>query len=390
MLSNFDPAPVVTALRTLLPPTRPIPLHEPLFAGQEWTLVKDCLDTGWVSSVGAYVDRFERELAQRCGVSRAVCVINGTAGLHMALVLAGVELDDEVLLPSLTFVATANAVFHAGAVPHFVDCSPATLGLDAAALERYLDSVAERRAQGRMTINRTTGRRIRAVVPVHVFGHPVDMPPLLAVAERWGLMVVEDATEALGSRHHGRPAGSLSRMAVLSFNGNKIITTGGGGAILTDDPALAEAARHLTTTAKCPHPWRFDHDQVGWNYRMPNLNAALGCAQLARLDEFVAAKRSLAARYQAALSDLPGVSVVREPPGCESNYWLNAVLVPDAAARDALLAATHAEGILTRPTWTPLHLLPMSAQCPRADLVVTESLWNRIVCLPSGPGLGLG
>jgi perosamine synthetase len=353
--------------------------------GREWEYLKDCLDTGWVSSVGAYVDRFEQMLAERCGVARAVAVVNGTAGLHTALLLAGVQPGDEVLVPALTFVATANAVSHCGAHPHFVDSDPLTLGLDPVALEHHLHQVAAPGPNG--PINRNTGRRIAAVVPVHVFGHPVAMDPLNDLATRWHLAVIEDATEALGSHYQGRPAGSLARLAVLSFNGNKIITTGGGGAVLTNDPALANAARHLTTTAKLPHPWLFEHDQIGYNYRLPNLNAAVGCAQLEQLDDVLTAKRRLAALYQKSLSGLPGIEVVTEPLGCDSNYWLNAVLVPDQAARDALLTAGHAEGLLVRPAWRLMSALPMYQTCPQASLPVAKSLEARLVCLPSGAAL---
>jgi perosamine synthetase len=381
----FDPALILATLQALLPAPRPLALHEPRFAGREWEYLKDCLGTGWVSSVGAYVDRFERGLAERCGVARAVAVVNGTAGLHTALLLAGVAPGDEVLVPALTFVATANAVAHCGAIPHFVDSQPLTLGLDAESLDAHLHRIARPGPDG--PVNRDTGRRLAAVVPVHIFGHPVAMEPLNALAARWRLTVIEDATEALGSSYQGRPAGSLARLAVLSFNGNKIITTGGGGAVLTDDPALADAARHLTTTAKLPHPWVFDHDRVGYNYRLPNLNAALGCAQLEQLDDILAAKRRLAGLYRQGLAGLPGLEVVTEPPGCHSNYWLNAVRVPDAAARDALLAAGHAAGLLLRPAWRLMPDLPMYRRCPRAPLPVAEALAARLVCLPSGPAL---
>ncbi len=383
--SVFDPRVLIEALKRLLPASRPVGLHEPRFAGQEWAYLKDCLDTGWVSSVGAYVDRFERSLAERCGVARAVAVVNGTAGLHIALLLAGVTPGDEVLVPALTFVATANAVSHCGAIPHFVDSHPQTLGLDPESLGPYLRRVAVPGPDG--PVNRNTGRRIAAVVPVHVFGHPVAMDPLNVLAASWGLAVIEDATEALGSRYRGRPAGSLARLAVLSFNGNKIITTGGGGAILTKDSALADAARHLTTTAKRPHPWLFEHDQVGYNYRLPNLNAAVGCAQLEQLDGILAAKRRLAQGYQQALSGLPGVEVVAEPPDSDSNYWLNAVLLPNQSARDLVLEAGHAEGMLLRPAWRLMPSLPMYAACPRAPLPIAEALESRLVCLPSGAAL---
>ncbi|AWK90296.1 LegC family aminotransferase (plasmid) [Azospirillum thermophilum] len=359
-----------------------MPLHEPVFAGNEWAYVKDCLDTGWVSSVGSYVDRFEAMLAERCGVAHAIATVNGTAALHLALLVAGVKAGDEVLVPALTFVATANAVAHCGAVPHFVDSAPDRLGLDPVALEDRLLRTARR--SGGICINRHTGRRIAAIVPMHVFGHPVDMERLGDIAGSWGLPVVEDAAEALGSTLRGRPAGSFGQLAAVSFNGNKIVTTGGGGAVLTDDAELARMARHLSTTAKHPHPWAYEHDAVAFNYRLPNLNAALGCAQLEQLDGFIAAKRSLAARYRAALDGVAGLQVVAEPEGCRSIHWLNAVLTPDRDARDTLLRATHGEGLLTRPAWKPMHLLPMFADAPRAPLPVTEDLQARIVCLPSG------
>lgn len=382
---GFDPEGVATVLRALLPAGDRHALHEPCFAGREWDYVKDCLDTGWVSSVGAYVDRFEHMLAERCGVARAIAVVNGTAGLHIALRLAGVRAGDEVLVPTLTFVATANAVSYCGAVPHLVDSCPTTLGLDPRRLDRHLATIAA--TVDGQTVNRDTGRPLRAVVPMHVFGHPVDMDGLAEVAARWRLVIVEDAAEALGSLCHGRPIGSFGEVGVISFNGNKVVTTGGGGAILTNRGDLADAARHLTTTAKLPHPWAFDHDQLGYNYRLPNLNAALGCAQVEQLDGFIAAKRRLARLYQERLGALPGIEVVAEPAGCRSIYWLNAVLTPDAASRDALLRACHERGLMVRPAWSLMHRLPMYRECPRADLSVAEALEARMVCLPSGVAL---
>lgn len=385
-MASFDPSAAVAALTRLLPEARPLALHEPRFAGREWDYVKDCIDTGWVSSVGAYVDRFERLLSERLG-AHAVAVVNGTSALHVALHLAGVRRDDEVLVPALTFIATANAVSFCGAVPHFVDAERASLGLDPAALDAWLVQTAV--VRDGVCVNQRTGRRIAAVVPMHVFGHPVDMDALASVAERWSIAVVEDAAEALGSQYRGRPCGGLGRIGALSFNGNKIITTGGGGAITTNDPDLARRAKHLTTTAKLPHAWGFEHDQVGFNYRLPNLNAALGVAQLEQLDGFIAAKRRLAEHYRAGLAGLPGIEFITEPDGTRSIYWLNAVLVPDAAARDALLAATHAVGLLTRPAWGLMHRQPMYEACPRAPLPVAEDLADRMVCLPSGVAVTL-
>lgn len=384
----FEIGRTVAALRRALPPEIDrAPLHQPRFAGREWDYLKECIDSSFVSSVGSFVTRFEQQMAEIAGTRHAVAVINGTAALHVALLLAGVGSGDEVLAPALTFVATANAISYCGAVPHFVDSSPVTLGVDAAPLGAYLGEIAERR--GGATINRRTGRVIRALVPMHTFGHPVDMEPLLELAAEWGLSVIEDATESLGSRYKGRPTGCWSRLAAFSFNGNKIVTTGGGGAITTDDAALAQRAKHLTTTAKLPHPWAFVHDAVGFNYRMPNLNAALGCAQLEQLPEFLAKKRRLAERYRSALADVPGVSFVAEPPFARSNYWLNALLLDEehADARDELLLHCEEAGLVCRPAWTLMHRLAMYRGCPRMELPVAESVERRLVNLPSGAGL---
>ena len=285
---------LVAALRQTLGPA-PVALHEPVFAGREWEYVRSCLDSGWVSSAGAFVDRFERELAAYLGARHVIAVVNGTAALHVALLLAGVRPGDEVLIPSLTFIATANAVAYCGALPHFVDCDVETLGLDPSRLNSYLAEIAE--VVDGTCRNRRTGARIAGVVPVHIFGHPVAMDALGEVAARYRLPLIEDATEAIGSRYRGRAAGTIGLMGTLSFNGNKTITTGGGGALITNDDALAQHARHLTTTAKTPHRWLYLHDEIGFNYRLPNLNAALGCAQLEELDGFIARKRRLATLY---------------------------------------------------------------------------------------------
>lgn len=387
---SIDVRAIVAAIESVVgAEQRPVHLHEPLFGGNEWAYVKDCIDTGWVSSAGPYVDRFEQMLAEVCGTTHAVAVVNGTAALHVALHLSGVEPGDEVIVPSLTFIATANAVSYCGAVPHFVDVDPERLALDPAALARHLGKVANLDA-GR-AVNRTTGRTIRACVPVHVFGHPADMDTINRVCSQFDIAVVEDATESLGSLYDGRPCGGLSRIGALSFNGNKIATTGGGGAVVTSDPEIAVRARHLTTTAKLPHKWAFLHDETGWNYRLPNINAALGVAQLEQLDGFVTAKRRLAERYAAAFADVPGMHCFREPAGTRGNYWLNTVLLDqdDEAPRDAVLEATHAAGFLTRPAWTPMHMLTMYAAGPRADLSVTESIHRRLVNLPSSAALGM-
>lgn len=364
-----------------------LPLHAPEFAGREWELVKECLDTGWVSSVGAFVDRFEREAAAASGVRHGIAVVNGTAALHIALLLAGVQPGDEVLMPTLTFVATANAASQAGAMPHFVDSCEQTLGLDPAALAQHLQNIARRGPEG--TVNRRTGRRLAAIVPMHAMGMPVDMEPLLRLAAEWDIPIVEDAAESLGSRYHGRACGSFGLLGILSFNGNKIITTGGGGAIVTDDAELARRAKHLTTTAKLPHRWAFFHDEIGYNYRLPNLNAALGCAQFEQLPQRIAAKRRLANHYLQAFADFSGGSMLREPEGSASNYWLNCLLLDRSAAgrRDAILDALNDAGLMARPLWTLMHQLPIYAHCPRADLAVAEDLAQRVISLPSSAGL---
>jgi perosamine synthetase len=362
-------------------------LHEPALGAREQALVRECLDSGWVSTAGPYVERFESALREVTGARHAIAVVNGTAALHAALVVAGVRAGDEVLVPALTFVATANAVAYCGAVPHFVDASRTTLGVDAQALERYLNEHAL--ATGGAARNRATGRVLRALVVMHTFGHPADMDALRALAERWGLALVEDAAESLGSVYRGRHTGTIGAVGTLSFNGNKIVTTGGGGAVLTGDDALAERARHLCTTARVGAGWHFVHDQVGYNYRMPSLNAALGLAQLEQLPHLLAAKRALARRYAEAFASVPGVAFFLPQPVDASNHWLNTLILDEASAEAAerIIACLNADGIGARPAWTPMHRLPMYAHCPRMPLPVAEALAASIVNLPSSPAL---
>ena len=371
----------------VLSATRPVALHEPRLGARERELVLDCIDTNWVSSAGKYVTQFEQMVAAATGARHAVAIVNGTAALHAALLLEGVQENDEVILPAITFVATANAVSHAGAIPHFVDSTWDTLGLDPVALEAYLEQISLR--TNNETLNRITGRRLRAIVPVHIFGHPVDMPSLNSVAKKYGLVVVEDATESLGSRLGEKACGTFGHSSVLSFNGNKIVTTGGGGMILTDDDNHARRARHFTSTAKKPHAWSFDHDEIAYNYRLPNINAALGCGQMERLTAMVHAKRELAERYFEVFDGLPHANIYREPEGARSNYWLNTLILDRQVAgeRDQLLSAFHSNGVHARPLWTPMHMLPMYRNCPRSPLLVAEDMYARCINLPSSPFL---
>ncbi len=364
-----------------------VPLHEPSLNGNELAYVTECIQSGWVSSVGSFVDRFESDLAAYTGASHAVVISNGTSALQVALQLAGVKRDDEVLVPALSFVATANAVRHNGAWPHFVDNETSTLGLAPLPLGSYLSEISEQRDDG--LYNLRTGRRIAAIVPMHTFGHPVDMRELSKVTSLYGIPIVEDAAESLGSFLEGRHTGNVGLCSTLSFNGNKIVTTGGGGAIITNDEALAKRAKHLTTTAKQPHPWAFFHDEVAYNFRMPNLNAALGCAQLERIESFVEAKRELARRYAEAFADMEEATLFLERPGTRVNYWLQTLILSSdhAAQRDEVLKASNASGIMTRPIWELLNTLPMYRNCPAAPLPVAQDLARRIVNIPSSPQL---
>lgn len=385
---RFDVQRIVAAVqRAVGTPNGTLALHEPVFAGNEVAYLEECIKSTFVSSVGKFVDRFENMLQEVTGARRAIAVVNGTAALHACFTLAGVESGDEVMSPALTFIATTNAIAYCGASPHFIDSSFVTLGMDAQALGARLDAIAQRGPGG--TINRETGRRIAAIAPMHTFGHPVDMDAITAIARHWDIAVVEDAAESLGSTYKGQAVGSQARLAALSFNGNKIVTTGGGGAILTNDEDLGRRAKHITTTAKLPHKWAFVHDEVGFNYRLPNLNAALGCAQLEQLDGFLASKRRLAAAYQRAFAGVPGVKFSREPEATTSNYWLNAVLLDEAHAdlRDDVLTALNAAGFGARPAWTLMHRLPMFAACPRGELRVAESIERRLINLPSSASI---
>ncbi|MER2076736.1 LegC family aminotransferase [Psychrobacillus psychrotolerans] len=360
-----------------------VPLHEPTFDEKEIEYVTDCVKSGWVSSVGKYVDRFENELAEYTGVKRAVAVVNGTAALHIALKVAGVKPNDEVFMPSLTFVATANATSYLQAIPHFVDVSIETLGLDPEKLEEYIKVIGKMK-NGQL-VNKQTGRIIRAVVPMHTFGHPVDLDPLIELCERYNLVLVEDAAESLGSYYKGKHTGGFGSVSAISFNGNKILTTGGGGAILTNNDQIADYAKHLTTTAKVPHRWAYEHDEIGYNYRMPNINAAIGCAQLQKLPKFIEQKRQLTLVYGDLIKRLDGVTLFNEAIHTKGNYWLQSLILEETFSRDAVLEFLNENGVMSRPIWTPMDELGQFQQMPKADLTVTKRLKNSLINIPSTP-----
>lgn len=373
------------------------PLHEPHFQGNEQAYVQDCIASTFVSSVGAYVGRFEGMLAEIAGCQRAVATVNGTTALQLCLQVAGVRRDDEVLMPALSFVATANAAYYLGAIPHFLDSEETTLGIDVFSARDWLIHNTER-SHGRVR-NKNTGRRISAIVPMHTFGHPSDMDGLIALANDFQLALVEDAAESLGSFYQGRHTGTMGRVGSLSFNGNKIVTCGGGGALLTNDIALADHAKHLSTTAKRPHAWEYVHDEVGYNFRMPNLNAALGCAQLEQLTTFIESKNRLTAAYASAVdkqfealhkdSAAIPIRLLQAPSENRCNYWLQTILLHPSVEqqREEILAATNAAGYVTRPSWNLLNTLAPYRTAPRAPLSMAESLWRRIINIPSSAGL---
>jgi len=357
-----------------------IPLHAPLFVGHEREYLLETIDSTFVSSVGPFVDKFEQDMAAYTKSPSAVVTVNGTSALHMALMLAGVTTDDYVITQALTFVATGNAIHYCKAEPLFIDVDRTHLGLSPLAVDAWLEEYAYLDDAGQCHYKKDN-RIIRACVPMHTFGHPVDMDSLIYVCKRWRLTIIEDAAESLGSIYKGSHTGTLGQLGILSFNGNKIITTGGGGMILCNTE-LGKRAKHLTTTAKLPHPYEFYHDEVGFNYRMPNLNAALGCAQLEQLERFVESKRKLAQGYE-RLFEHSSLKFIIEPQHCRSNYWLNGVICADRSERDELLQVTNDVGIMTRPIWQLLNRLPMFKDAPHGSLANTEWLADRVVNLPS-------
>lgn len=366
--------------QTFQQPEGVVPLHAPCFIGNEKKYLNECIDSTFVSSVGKFVDRFEEMVAEYTGAKKAVVCVNGTNALHLAMLLSGVEQNDEVITQPLTFIATANAISYIGAHAVFLDVDLDTMGLSPVKVREWLEKNAE--VKGGECFNKNTGRRIKACIPMHTFGHPVHLDELVEVCEDYHLNLLEDAAESIGSFYKGKHTGTFGKIGAISFNGNKTITTGGGGMLLFMDEELGKYAKHITTQAKVPHRWEFVHDHIGYNYRMPNINAALGCAQMEHLQEFVDNKRDLAQKYAAYFKN-SDVSFFIEPAECKSNYWLNVVLLKDKSARDRFLEETNDAGVMTRPIWQLMNRLPMFKDCQCGDLSNAEWLEARVVNIPS-------
>ena len=358
-----------------------VPLHVPVFLGNEKKYLNECIDSTFVSSVGKFVDRFEEMVAEYTGAKKAVVCVNGTNALHMAMMLVGVERDDEVITQALTFIATCNAINYIGAHSVFIDVDRDTMGLSPVAVEKWLLANAE--IKNGVCYNKHTGRRIKACIPMHTFGHPVHLDELVAVCEKYHLELVEDAAESLGSFYKGKHTGTFGKVGAISFNGNKTITTGGGGMLLFNDEALAKFAKHLTTQAKVPHRWEFVHDYIGYNYRMPNINAALGCAQMENLDSILKNKRETAEKYAIFFAQYPEIEFFSEPKDCQSNYWLNIILLKDKKTQQEFLEYTNNQGVMTRPVWQLMTKLEMFKDCQTDDMKNTLWFEERVVNIPS-------
>ena len=364
-----------------------IPLHEPRFRGNEKKYINECIDTTFVSSVGKFVDLFEKKIAEYTGAKYAVAAVNGTAALHIALMLAGVKQDDEVITQPLTFIATANAISYIGAKPIFIDVDKDTMGLSPDKLREFLEQNVELRSQLQLqsqpqSYNKKTGRRISAVIPMHTFGHPARIEEIKEICDEYNIALIEDAAESLGSFYKGKHTGTFGLMGTLSFNGNKTITTGGGGMLITDDEKIAKLAKHLTTQAKVPHKWDYVHDYIGYNYRLTNLAAALGVAQMEQLPSFIESKRKLASEYESFFANTD-IKFCKEPKNSKSNYWLNAVILEDRKERDEFLEYTNGKGVMTRPIWELMNRLPMFKNCQTMDISNSEWLADRVVNISS-------
>ncbi len=371
----------ISFIKALYGNSRFVPLSAPCFIGNEKKYLNECIDTTFVSSVGKFVDRFEEDMARYTGARKAVVCVSGTNALHMALMSVGVERDDEVLTQALTFIATCNAISYIGAHPVFVDVDKSTMGLSPDALKEWL--VKNAVIRNGQCHNKISGRRIKACVPMHTFGHPVRIEEIANICAEYHIELVEDAAESIGSKYKGKHTGLFGKVGALSFNGNKTITTGGGGMLLFMDDELGTLAKHLTTQAKVPHRWEFKHDHIGYNYRMPNINAALGCAQLEHLDEFVADKRATAATYADFFQNVDDIVFFTEPDNCFSNYWLNAVILKDRNAQQTFLQETNDNGVMTRPIWELMNRLPMFEKCEHDGLENTIWFAERVVNIPS-------
>ncbi|OJV21657.1 MAG: aminotransferase DegT [Bacteroidetes bacterium 41-46] len=358
-----------------------IPLHAPKFVGNEKKYLNECIDSTYVSSVGKFVDRFEEMMEDYTGAKKAVVCVNGTNALHMAMMLVGVEKGDEVITQALTFIATCNAISYIGAHPVFIDVDRDTMGLSPIAMSKWLNENCE--VKGNICLNRKTGRRIKACVPMHTFGHPVHLDELVELCERYHIELVEDAAESLGSFYKGKHTGTFGKVGVISFNGNKTITTGGGGMLIFQDEELGKLAKHLTTQAKVPHKWEFVHEHIGYNYRMPNINAALGCAQMENLDSFLLNKRVIAEKYKDYFSQFDEIEFFCEPNNCKSNYWLNILLMKDKEAQTDFLQFSNDNGIMTRPVWRLMNKLPMFSSYQTDNLKNTIWFEDRVVNIPS-------
>lgn len=385
---NQDIPEIINAIRQATgTSTEALNLHEPTLSQIEIDEVTKCIKSGWVSYNSPTVDKFEKILADYCGVAHAVCVSSGTSALQIALMVAGVKPNDEVLVPNITFIATANAVNYCGAIPNLVDVEASNFNLDPKKLTQYLKDISV--IKDGVTYNKTTGRRISAILPVHIFGCSARMDELIEVAQEWRLKLVEDASEALGSYYERKHLGTFGDLGVLSFNGNKIITTGGGGAILTESKNLASRAKHLSTTAKLSHAWEFNHDEIGFNYRLPGVNAAIGIAQLSRIDTYLEQKRALAAAYGEVFATIKSVRYVEYPKNSQPNFWLNAIQLSKRMSpqRNALLKMANESQVHLRPIWRSIGSQPMYSNTPRMDLSVSERIASEVICLPSSPFL---
>ena len=362
-------------------------LHAPEFTNLEFDLIRKCIESGWVSSAGPFLDEFENKLCEFMGCKYAVAMSSGTSALQIAIICCGVRPGDEVLMPALTFVGTANAVAHAGAIPHFLDSDMQTLGICPVSLEKHLESTTIK-SKGK-TINKNTDNVISAIIPMHTFGHPVDIDPIMKIAKEYNLSVIEDAAEALGSKYKFLYCGTFGDAGIVSFNGNKIITTGGGGALITNNQEIAKKARHISSTAKVSHKYQYLHDEIGYNYRMPSLNAALGCAQISKLDDFIAKKRKLHTVYESIFAESKLASLVKEPKNSVSNYWLNGLILDEQfiPIRDTIIDLAWDLGVQCRPVWNLMPTLPMYRNCPSADINTARKIASSLISIPSGPGL---